>query len=1036
MGHENLFRIIESYIVKIVGFIKLLDPTRLTNKFPSFGGFIHKFSANADLYLGIFLISTGLIYLLVKNKGEEKLSKIDKIFIRLKLAAYVKTDIPVRDKKGEQKLDEHGRKMFVEDRFIPKLDLSSLPKSFIIRDVHPTKENAIISYLNGVLSELHKEGIIPFDSGNIQKTGNIQGEFSVNLHDRQKLEEMDMFRKIRWNKTEDVNGVTREYFPEVVVSEKEVTLQMPDALKTVNDETIQRGIEVFSKFIKIPLKPTFSRSKDQTQIFFSYQKPLTRHFNFGDMICNKLDVWKEHIILPMRKLYHDKMVEYTFFGELEDPSRTLNHTQIFSPLTGSPHYMVVGQTRSGKTKSILSQIVTHAYAFPYSEFVFADGKSSQDYDPMAKAFSRFPVAKLAKGDDPLIELANVVFYSLRKYEENQKKIDGMGARGFACSNYVDHNKIVKADTNLSEEEKERLYIRRFFLYIDEFAEFISMVNVEKLVGTKDTIFWAIAKLLRASASAGFTVIIASQRYQNTDFPTILRSNLTNWLIHMMNIKDAGGIDMADDVAKLKSGSFVLKSPGIYCEESKNPHLQCTMPFIGEGQEIQKTIEYVMAGDNDPITGKFLKRETYEQQDFDQDLIYNQGNDDSVEKMSPSFLMKNVKQLFLKREGFEIVHEGSPETDYISIVAMDNEGIYYSIGIIEAKEIEDADFYIRLSRNPTPKFNKSRKVFFVQGQVKNAIKLQEFLNDLLGKTYLIRDIDFVRPLRRALELYRNKDSSPLFLSMLDIERAEGSDPSSLYDRPERDDEINLEKLNEIRVVQNPQVKGDLFEDWYMNFERKLGHDTIKARSVIDDGIIENIFATSRADGGFDLLRWVDKEAKTAIGIQCKNQTSRALDDKVIDKCHKSKTLYTNMGIEIVDSLVVSTGKFTQQAKDVAREMHIKIIDGTMLEKMIEEFQEDLNPEQKIKKVKAEKSTNPKSSAGESTQIHNLGEVLDFDIDGIEEDEEYDDFMDESEILNSPEFSDDEIDDEFSMSSEIEKVISALDIDRLSKRLKGE
>jgi hypothetical protein len=506
---------------------------------------------------------------------------------------------------------------------------------------------------------------------------------------------------------------------------------------------------------------------------------------------------------------------------------------------------------------------------------------------------------------------------------------------------------------------------------------------------------------------------------------------------MMNIKDAGGIDMADDVAKLKSGSFVLKSPGIYCEDTKNPHLQCTMPFIGEGQEIQRTIEYIMAGDEDPITGKFVKREVYESQDFDQDLIYNQGNDDSAEDMSPSFLTKNIKQLFLKREGFEIIHEGSPETDYVSIVAMDQDGIYYSIGIIEAKEIEDAGFVQRLSRNTTPKFNKSRKVFFIQGQVKKAFELQECLNDILGKTYLIRDVDFVRPLRRALALYRNKDSSPLFLSMLDIEGSEGSDPSTLYEKPEVDDIINVEKLNEIREVQNPQHKGDLFEEWYMNFERKLGYDTITARSVIDEGIIEDIFATKRAEGGFDLLRWVDKEAKKAIGIQCKNQMSRALDPEIINKAHKSRTLYTNMGIEIVDVLVVSTGKFTSQARKEAGQLHIKVIDGETLDRMIQEFQDDLNPEQKIKKAKAEKDESTNAQKGKSPKIHNLGEVLDFDIDSMGDDDEMEDYMDEMDILDEPiSFDDDDLGDEFSMSSDIEKVLSSLNVDDLAKKLKGE
>ena len=376
----------------------------------------------------------------------------------------------------------------------------------------------------------------------------------------------------------------------------------------------------------------------------------------------------------------DKDSAELLFGE---PQVELNvPDQIVWPLTASPHVLVAGQTRSGKTKTILSFITQIATVYPESKFFFADGKSSPDYDHSAEFLSSLPVAKPHHSEDPLVNLAYMVDKVWAEYENRKRLFEELAVKGNSCSTYIEYNNYV--------DEK----LPRVFLFIDEFAAFCLLApdKVASLLTVKGTLFNKIRRLLAESASYGFSIIIASQRVQNTDFPTAIRDNLTTWLIHSVNEKAAEFLDLKGKVGKLKPGAFILKIQGLRCENSGEANIESRLPYVG----------------NEPQKVKTLKKDIVKES-FDEDYIYTTGLDTDYSKLPPNSLKKYVKNLFCVREGFEVIKNEDAEHDHLSLFVKKGNK-QYAIGFVEVDELIDETFYTRLNRFLSDEEKLMQKIF--------------------------------------------------------------------------------------------------------------------------------------------------------------------------------------------------------------------------------------------------------------------------------------------------------------------------------------
>lgn len=943
------------------------------------------------LALSSIFFVLGIGFFRFKKKGGRK--KLDRISESIEIVIKEKTDEPLLV-NGNPKTDKLGKKIFKVKEYYPTYDFSGLPEYFKIKKLNPRAERNLFVYLHGLLSKLKKEGYIETSSGKVSSTG-FPGEYEIFLNNKSQIGEMEFFKEIRWVKEVTVNGITKEVFPTVDIGEKNVIVVLNGIQLT--KATVERGLEKFQKYYKIKLKDFFKQEDDVIE--FSYQTKLKRLFVKED-IPSKWKEWNDKIIKPMKTRYEESGVEEIFLGELEDPNINWG-TQIYWKLTQSPHLLVVGQTRSGKTRSNLSLITTLKSAYPSSSFLFADGKGSVDYDPFAERMSDYPVAKPAPDNDSLIELANIISIAWKEYDNRRLMLDTLKREtGSSFTSYVQYNIIVKEkkaelkelvrkkdelllnpnvdhDTTL-QAEKENLDSRistisnmslvempRFFIVIDEFAAFVALspVAVDKLLTAEGSVFYYLKRLLAESASVGFTLIMASQRAQNDSFPTPIRSNLTSWLIHSVNSKDAAFLGVEGHVEKQSSGKFILKTPGLWCSDTGQTLFKMSLPYIG---------------DNEGPLLDLLDLELREHEEFDYDLIYNSGIDLSGKNMDIRTVYKHIKQAFIIREGYSVIESIDPEFNYLSLMFSDDEGKYYSIGVVNVDEIQDLSFVDKIKQERED-YYEYLTLFFVIG--KNG-RIAKGMSEALPRASFLFEHDFTRKLKEALDLNKNKDPKKIFSSLIKYSFSNENKIDDVFevDTKKEDKIINLKELNRIRNISGNVEKGDAFEDWYMEFENRLGYNTVGMRDVIKEGFFPDIFSNKRADGGLDLCRWIDKSEKKAIAIQLKNQSSKALNTDPIDKMVKTRALYKSKGIDFVELLLVTSGKVTKQARKEAEFCGVTIVDGKKLEEMIRNYNKSpgeivlvespkrVKNEEKEEKIEVEKEEIPflKSASKKKTK----------------------------------------------------------------------
>lgn len=945
----------------------------------------------SDFYMGmplsvkfvlIFITTLVIFMFLVRRKKKHKAKDFYKIFDKFRLIYREKTDKPLIKNKRPV-LNDLGKPEFVVKEFVPKFDFNGLPNHFFIDGLHIKNEKNLLLYQDGLLKKLNQMGVIDVFSGDITPTGSPE-QYKISLNSKDRISVMKMFEEIRWCKKDTINGISKTIYPDVDIGNKHVLLQLNGI--NLTKDVVSRGIETFSNHFKIDLKSFFTMHEDA--IIFHYRTKLEKVFNRGEAITDPLklkketidklvykvrnlpggehlpsrkinyslnkmfqtymdlddsgkkalfestfnglpyakikkdlelkesdyrpDMWNEwnnKIIQPMKDKYEETGVERIFLGELNDSNVTWD-TQIYWPLTSSPHLLVAGQTRSGKTRSVLSLVATLKRAYPKSSYLFADGKSSVDYDLYAEKMSDYPVAKMSKTNDPLVELANIIMVAWNEYNDRRDKLSELKKKGISCTSYVQYNQHV--------EEDEKLL--RYFVVIDEFAEFAQTApdTVESLCQIEGTIFYYLARMLRGAASVGLTFVIASQRVQRTDFPTPLRSNLTTWMIHSVNAGDAKYLDLVGKVETLGTGRYILQTPGLWCPDTSENSFVMAMPYIG---------------DNEQSLIDLMELEDREHKEFNIDLLYNTGQDVNSKKMDIKTIYRYIKQAFIIREGYELIESHDPNYQYCSLVFQDKDKNKYAVIILDGIEISDEGIYEKLC-NERDDFFTLNKLIFVIGKYKIA-NPEEFFD--MGKVEVLNETDFTRPLKRAFEFNKNMDDTPVLGEILKRFHALPIPiVNNLYPEPE-DKDINEAELNRIMNIKSNVSKGDAFEKWYLILENRLGFDTVSSNYLKENGFIPpSVFANGRAEGGLDLCRFIDRETKEAIAIQLKNQSSKRLDTKVIDKMLKTKELYKSFGIDFTKFLIVTTGKFTKQAREEAERCGINLINGDDLRKMIKKY----------------------------------------------------------------------------------------------------
>lgn len=362
---------------------------------------------------------------------------------------------------------------------------------------------------------------------------------------------------------------------------------------------------------EMPSEILIKRRPERVPITFGGQK-------YAMDIRSNLKEWDRDILSSLKSAVKKPGdCESFFFGEVIDPN-FWDATRIFLEVKNNPHGAIVGQTRSGKTKSALSFIYSFKRAYPDTIFYFADGKSSPDYTPFAEMFSPMPVAYPDdSGNDPLIQFANIIETVWSEYMTRKKLFEQAKMDGKNCSTILEYRKLVGP-------------MGRVLVLVDEFAVFRMELNFEGNYKTDGTLANRIKRLVAEAASYGIHCFFASQRYQDSDMPTVMRSNLTIQMIHSVNEKDADFLNLPE-ARTLKSGEAFLRAAGLFSEHTGLTRVKVKLPYIGDNptELLKETCEII-----DPA----LKRS------FDMRLIYKKGDDD-LDKIGVIDLSVRLRKFF-------------------------------------------------------------------------------------------------------------------------------------------------------------------------------------------------------------------------------------------------------------------------------------------------------------------------------------------------------------------------------------------------------
>lgn len=214
-------------------------------------------------------------------------------------------------------------------------------------------------------------------------------------------------------------------------------------------------------------------------------------------------------------------------------------------LESSPHMMVLGQTRSGKTRTVQSFVSSFKKAFPGSIYFFADGKGSNDYDDLAKSLSTLPTSMpFGWGGTNNISA---------QLDEIEKIVD------------LRRKLFSETDTPVSSlvmyERKSGKVLPRILFVIDEFSTFSRENHFDETYKEEGTIPFRLHRLLTRGAIFGIHFCFVAQRPTTSDISASVQSNLTTKIIHKLAEKDAIYLDIPEAV-DLNTGEFFISSPGI------------------------------------------------------------------------------------------------------------------------------------------------------------------------------------------------------------------------------------------------------------------------------------------------------------------------------------------------------------------------------------------------------------------------------------------------------------------------------------------
>ena len=882
-------------------------------------------------YLLIGLLLSVIVFactLYSKKTKKEKNNDLEEI-LRKVLMVYDET-------VDSGKRDNQGKIIFELISHIPMLDFSPLKEdqTFLIKNIHPKVRNNVDEYLKGLLSLLKQAEKIEVDAGMIEETG-FPGEMRVILLSpevtkRQRLE--SVFNKAGLFFKETIGVKTRLVYPKIKENE-DGNLIVDVSGVNITQHQLENAIPIISK--EFDRDYIFVTSLDNSTYEIHASKPAVMAIPKGHTIVANIDLWREGVVQKLKEKWEKEKQFYWYFGDLRDSSYKLSSNEIIISGDDLVHAMIIGATGSGKTESTKSICATLQEAYGEKiQIFYANGALSTDLDSLCLSYS--PIGNEAakpygnSEDEMLSRLLHILSNANSIKEERDLMFkEATREHGIECKKVVEYRRITGVD------------IPEILIVIDEFAGYSQLFDYDTNVSNVGSVAYYLQVGFSQYRKFGIHFLIATQEMKAKSIPRRLFSNISGGLV--MKIAETDYKYMNDSLdfnfeglhpTSFSRGDGLFWNSSIRCSLTNKSRIPVGTPFIGSD-----TMELVnlMGGTIDPS----------KKQEYDVGIL-NLGDKDLAPGGFESKLKKlqiAIEKCLLVREGWVVYRKENPTHKIMNLYAKfnSNEGSVLKedktiqIAFVTADDVLSHNFKDRLGRENISSTDLT--IYFINGKVtpKNMLDIKDILEGDYSTLCLFQS-DFTSVIRQAYELYKSKESTEVFNILL--ENIESSIAvknkkaiEDLYSHSVSPSVVSVAMLDKIRRQEGAAKKGESFESLWLAIESSAGHDSVHGKELALDKIVDLKLANSQADGGLDVVRWIDREKKICTGFQLKNQMSRAVSNEVVDKLVKTRELYQKLGITFKDFYLVTTGEVTRQAYEEALKLGFGVINGKQLDDMI-------------------------------------------------------------------------------------------------------
>ena len=923
--------------------------------FSNFKMFIHAKFAFDPMFKYVILGVTSSVFIIIamlykKRQDSVVTFKLEDIFRQLSLVYDEMIDSGKRDKNGKIIFDQLAN--------MPELDFKGLKEdnTFIIKNVHPKVEKNLSTYLKGLLVLLKEAGYIEIDAGMLKDTG-FPGQFKVTLLSpelikRQRLE--SVFNKANLYFKETIGERTSLIYPKITELENG-NLIVDVSRVNITKTQLENSIPIISK--EYDKNYIFVTVKDNTTYEIHCSKPAILTIAKGETIVKNIDSWKNGVVQKLRDLWDKEKQFYWYFGDLRDASYTLDSNEMIISGDDLIHGMIIGTSGSGKSESVKSMCITMQAAYGDKiEIYYANGAQSGDLDALCSNYS--PIGKEAakpyghSADEMLSRLLHILS-NAESIKERRDVLFKEAAEtyGIECKKVVEYRQITGDD------------IPEILIVIDEFAGYSMLFDYEASVNTVGSVAYYLQTGFSQYRKFGIHFLIATQEMKAKSIPRRLFSNISGGLV--MKVVETDYKYMSDNLEfnfeglnpiSFSKGDGMFFNSKIKCRVTQKSRIPVAIPFIGTD-----TMELINIVGNkiDPRLKK----------DYDISILTLDEKDLALggfeEKRKK--LQTVIEKCFLVREKWIVTRKDPANHRIVNLYAKykgdDKDGVLTkdkTIRIVFANvdEVLSSNFAERIESEDNDPADLT--IYFINSKTtpKNIDDIKYTLESDNASLCLFQNV-FTPAIREAYEYYKAKDDTEVFNKLLgSIELRHRNkakkELDNLYSSKISPAVVNVQMLNRIRRQEGAAKKGESFEDFFLALESALGHDSIHGKELAIKGIVKLNLANAQADGGLDIVRWIDFDKKICIGYQLKNQVSRSLNTDTVDKLHKTRELYTNLGLTFQSFFLITTGDITRQARDEAEKLGFIVLNGKQLDDLIRSIDsrsrinfEDFGPNKKVK-----------------------------------------------------------------------------------------